>query len=356
MKRITFIIGGMTRGGAERVISNLANEYSSKGCKLDIILLLNNKIEYDLNSNIDLFDLSKNRKYRMLNIFHWIRGIRKYITSNSPDIIISFVARINILALLSSIGLSKKIIISERNDPNKDGRSFIVKILTKILYPMANAIVFQTQKAKKCFSEKIQKKGIIISNPILISQEASNIKSKKIVNVGRLSKQKNQRMLIDAFIEAVGQDEKYQLFIYGEGELRSYLEEYIIYNGMQDRIFLPGNIKDIHQEISDAEIFVLSSDYEGLSNALLEAMCMGITCISTKCAGAEEYIIDGENGILIDINNKQQLIDKIKFLIKNPETSKAIAKQGMKCKEVCSSKVVFEKWDKLIEELVNDYE
>ena len=210
-------------------------------------------------------------------------------------------------------------------------------------------MVFQTERVKKQFNNRIQENSIVIPNPISVPCVLNEKKEKRIVSAGRLTKQKNQEMLINAFSKAVKKHPEYKLYIYGEGELRDKLSDKISELGNDDKIFLPGNILDLHKEISDSEIFVLSSDYEGLSNALLEAMMMGFACISTNCAGADEYIKTGENGIVVPVGNEDELEKAILFMMENDEkrTNMGLAAKES-AKKFCSENVL-EIWHSIID-------
>lgn len=348
-KKIIFIIGSMRRGGAERVISILANEYSDNGWEVQIITLLDNSNDYILRDSINVINITDAKKSRIQQLPIWLIELRKQFKKFNPDVIVSFIARINILTLIAALGLNKKIIISERSDPTADGRGVFVKLATYFLYPYANNIIFQTKWAKSCFPTKISRKGHIIQNPINITTKATDIRGKKIVAVGRLLPEKNHHLLIDAFSEIIASYPEYKLFIYGDGLLKDELNERITSLKLQDKVFLPGNVLDIHEKISDAEIFVLSSNYEGLSNALLEAMMMGIPCISTKCAGSTEVIDDKHNGLLVDIGNKYQLVQAVKYLLDDKNRAKEIGLRGMDSVTNFKSVNIIRAWKKCIE-------
>ncbi len=350
MGKITFVIGGMSRGGAERVISILANHYAESEWQVDIVLLLLNKVEYELANKIRLIDMTRKTQNKISGAPHWVLSFRKYVKENNPDIIVSFVARINVVVLLATLGMNKKIIISERNDPSMDGRSRFLDFATKVLYKKAKKIIFQTRRAASHFAGGILNNSVIIPNPISVKCTAQENTKHKIVSVGRLAPQKNHKMLIDAFAEVTKKHPEYQLWIYGEGTSRSELEAKIQKLRLEDKVFLPGNISDIHQEISDAEMFVLSSDYEGLSNALLEAMMMGIPCISTTCAGSDEYIKDSYNGLLVPIGNAGKMEAAIKRLIEDDDFRRRIGEVGKKSVEQCDSQIVMKKWCETIED------
>lgn len=347
-KRITFLIGSMGRGGAERVISVLANSYARKGWKVDILLLLDGKVDYVLDSNVNIVKIYNENISRIMQLPKWIINIRKYVRENNPDRIVSFIARINIITIISCIGLKKNIIVSERNDPINDGRSMLVKILTNLLYPLINYVVFQTKFAQDCFSERVKKKSVIIANPITVSVKTTQNKEKKIVAVGRLIEQKNHMLLINAFKNVYSKYPEYKLYIYGEGRLRTDLEQHIKNINMQENILLPGNIINIHERIANAEIFVLSSNYEGLSNALLEAMTIGLPCISTNCSGVDEIIKNEFNGLLVPKGNEELLTQAIISLIEDSELRERISSNAFEFSKQFDNKIIFEKWKEII--------
>lgn len=327
-KRIAFVIGGMGCGGAERVISVLANSYADSGWQVDILRLLNRQCAYKLRDNIRLIDFCNENKPRLLYLPVWIYKIRKYIKKTKPDKIVSFIARINLITLIAGLGLSRDIIISERNNPKKGGRSFIVKLATYLLYPLAKKIIFQTKAAQDCFPAHIRKKSVIIPNPVKVQVYAAEKRSKKIVCAGRLTREKNHKMLIRAFARLRAEQPDYKLYIYGEGPERANLEAQIKALGLEGNAFLPGIVSNLHEQIADAEIFVLSSYHEGMSNALVEAMMMGLPCISTGYDGADELIRHGRNGFLVRPDDDEQLSRLLNILIKDKEKALHMGRQG----------------------------
>lgn len=195
MKKFSFFIGSMGKGGAERVISILANYYVTLGYEVDVIVLLANKVEYKLDKKVNIIDFSSN-KNRTIATLYWLRKIRNYVKKEKPYKIISFVGRINLLVLCACLGLNVEIYCSERNDPLHDGRNKLLVKLIELFYLTKNCkkIIFQTKYIQNCFSKYIKDKSIIIYNPIEV-----NINRKqpvnKIVTAGRLVEQKNQILL-----------------------------------------------------------------------------------------------------------------------------------------------------------------
>ncbi len=348
MKKVFFILGSMRRGGAERVVSILADHYAAKGWDVSVFMLLNGECGYPLNPSVKLIDLSGSGS-RIGRVPVWIWGLRKHMRIEKPNVVLSFVARINILVLLAAKGLRQRVIVSERNDPVKDGRSGLVRLAVNLLYPEASGIVFQTERAKRYFKKQIADKGIIIGNPIRVSEYAAEKKENKIVSAGRLMTQKNYRMLINAFAKVHMDFPDCKLFIYGEGNLRGELEQQIENCGLTEYVVLPGNVPDVHAHIADAKLFVLSSHYEGLSNALLEAMTMGLPVISTDCAGSDEVIRNGENGLLVPVGDEDAMTAAIKKLLCDGELRRRLSSNAAESAKKFNADEILEKWSKALE-------
>lgn len=347
-RRIAFVLGSMGRGGAERVVSLLANEFATQGWAVHILTLLDDRVDYELHDGVKVIPLCGGGRSRVQQLPHWIYRVRQHVRSTKPEVVVSFVARVNIVTLVACFGLRQRVIISERNDPAGDGRSLIVKFVTRLLYPMANCVVFQTRWAQSCFPKRIQRLSAIIPNPIRVHVESCRVDSKKIVSVGRLVEQKNHKLLIDAFSAVHERYPEYRLYIYGEGHLRQELEMQIRALGLSGTVFLPGVVPDVHSRIADAEMFVLSSDYEGLSNALLEAMMIGLPCISTDCAGSNEIIIHGENGLLVPVGDRVALAKAMITLIENPVLRLKVGDKSRDTVRRFNADEVLQEWNRVL--------
>ncbi len=349
MKKVVFITGAMGRGGAERVISILGNYYASLGWNVSILMLLHSNIDYALDKKIQVIDLSDDAKRAVTRIPALIKNVRKYIKNNKPDVVVSFMGAIALISGLACKGLKVKHITSERNDPSEENVNPIFQKIRNNIYATCSACVLQTKRVYQYFPKKVQKNSVIIPNPVSVERYAKDEKAHKIVTAGRLEPQKNQQMLIEAFAEINKKHPEYFLEIFGEGKLKEALQQKICELNLSDKVFLKGNVLNIHEQIADAEIFVLPSNFEGLSNALLEAMMMGLACISTNCAGSDEAITDGENGILINTGDTKGLINAMKLLISNKGLSKKIAENAKKTAKNYYVDNVVEQWRKVIE-------
>ena len=199
---ISFFIGDMVSGGAERVIQLLANDFVDSGWKVDIVLLLSNKVDYEqfpLSKEISIIDLSGSETSYHKNAFRWLTSIRKLVKQTKPDCIVSFIGRINALVLTSILGLNIPILVSERNDPRHDGRSKAMLQYCNLIYKKASAIVFQTQYEQQCFSKSLLGKSYVIPNPVSVSLADEVTENPlEISTAGRLVPQKNHAMLIEA--------------------------------------------------------------------------------------------------------------------------------------------------------------
>lgn len=346
--KISFFIGGMFGGGAERVISILANHYAEKGWNVEIVMLLYSKVEYKLHSSIKIVNMAAGEESYFKKLPIWIKKIRKYLKTEKPNRVVSFIGRINMVVLTASIGMKIPVIISERNDPKQDGRGKLLLNYCNLIYRKASAIVFQTTYEQSCFSKSL-KRTYIIPNPVSVNVDPKPCERREIVTAGRLIEQKNQKLLIEAFAVI---REKYPdtvLKIYGDGRLKNDLQNLIDKLGLHDVAELCGNVSDLHERISGAVAFVLTSEYEGLSNALVEAMMLGIPCITTDYPGAEELIKDKENGIIVPRDNVSALVDALDDILSSIERQLMYSDAALNSSIKFRKETVIKQWEKVIE-------
>ena len=325
--KVLFVTGSMGRGGAERVISIISNEFVKAGWDVSIMQLLYSNCDYPLSDEIRVVDVSNPQKNQTLDTPRLIRAVRREIRDYKPDAVVSFMMTINIVTAFACKGLNVRFIPSERNDPSK-GRSALRAKLAEYAYASSYRTVMQTERAKRCFSKRIQNKSVIIPNPVTVQMIAEGSDPNRIVSVGRLTGQKNHAMLIDAFKSVSEEFPNLTLDIYGEGPKRKELQGKIDGLGLTARITLRGNVLNVHEKIKDAGVFVLSSDFEGTSNALLEAMLMGLPCISTNCAGSDEAIENGKSGLLVPVGDTEALTDALHFMLTERQSAAEMAKRA----------------------------
>ncbi len=354
--KVFFYITSIERGGgAERVICNLANQFSLAGNECTMITSHPEEVEYALEPVIRRVNLAPFRTpgfiRRNRELFS---GLKKLVREEKPEVLISFMAEPNFRAVPACFGTDTKTIISVRNDPSREYPTLFHRILAKTLFKRADFAVFQTTDAKNWFPAKLRKKSEVIFNPIdeKFLNEPLSERGMDIVATGRLEPQKNHRLLIDAFTEIADKTEC-NLVIYGEGSLREELQSRIDENGMHDRILLPGRTTDVISSIRNAAVYVLSSDYEGMPNALMEAMALGIPCISTDCpcGGPGELIDNGKNGLLVETGNVSALSKAMLGILENSDKA---AEMGRQAKTDCgkyTSSEIFKKWLGVVEKV-----
>ena len=355
MKRHIFFIGTLCNGGAERVVSILAGHMAKQGMNVEILTYYDRPVSYEPDSGVKLtaVETMTGSGNKLKNLF----AIRKYFKQNAR-VVISFLAPFNIMALTANMGNGVPIIVADRNDPTKVPSGIVVRKIRDFLYRFATGVVVQTQKNKAYFSQAVQKKSEVIYNPIDLKAYAKAAlkaeKEKKIVTAGRLMPQKNQQMMIRAFTCVYQKYPEYKLVIYGEGSGREELEQLIKELGMEGKVLLPGNVSDIHEQMKNAEMFVLSSDYEGMPNALIEAMCLGLPCISTKVSGATDLIEHHENGLLTAVDSGEQLEKAMLELIENKELAEKLAVNAAKLNGELEVSKIMQQWTDFIKELTQE--
>ncbi len=361
MRKILLLIPALNAGGAERVMVNLANQWI-KSSNVTILVFNNGKCFYDLNKKILI---------KSLNLMPRKRGLRrklslplieikrfnkviKEIKSENYNFVLSFTYTMNLMASISSLLLkNKKIIISERNDPY--GYKIWLRWLINRLYRKNHTIICQNKMVQKYFfDKKFTNRIIVLPNPVSFNDipiERPNITRKEIVTVGRLVHQKNQKLLIDAFHLIKHEFKDYNLLIYGAGPLENYIKEYITHKKLENRVFLMGIYRKVMFEVNKSEIFVLSSDFEGFPNALIEAMGTGMPVISTdfRTGIARKLISNDDNGYIVDVNNILELANAIRKLLNRKSDFNKIGENNKKIALQYSSEVIAEQWlDKVI--------
>lgn len=348
MKRILFIINAIGNGGAQRVVQLLAG---SLNCEEYIVkVLCVNKIqkEYEhIGFEVDYL----NRAGRPLSKMQRIKAIRKYLKSSDSDVVIAFEYFINMDVIIASRGLGMKVIVSERNDPAQQKDRKLVNFLRDYLYRKADVLVCQTPDAKAYFSKKVQEHAVIIPNPVKVGlPEWQGKKSKQIINFCRLEKQKNLPMLINAFGQLYAEDNSLQLLIYGDGKERENLQKFIDEKNLGHAVLLNPAANNIHEIAASCRMFVSSSDYEGLSNSMLEAMAMGmpVICTDCPCGGARMVIKNGENGLLVPVGNISALVSAMQKILSDNDFANTIADNAKTIRDVLSQNKIAEMWYELL--------
>ena len=358
--KIAFIMPSMAMGGAERVISILSKGLVEKGHSVCIGMfnVAPQTSAYALDERVELENIQSCRFTTPTQIKNSLGNLEAYFKKKTPDVVISF---INVTCAQVSVVCKKlgiPIIFSERNDPRRLLNSIKSKIFQHLLIWNVRDMVFQTEGAKQIYPKRIAKRSQVILNPVDTSgfpPYYEGERKKEIVSVGRLEPQKRQDVLIRAFAMVAEKDPELVLKIYGQGTQEAALRELIRQLRLEDRVLLMGTRSNIFELINDAAAFVMSSDFEGLPNALIEAMAMGLPCVSTRCSpgGAEELIQDGVNGYLVPCGDPQQLAQAIIRLFDNYENALEMGKKACAVRQRVEKQTIIDSWERYIYGVVN---
>lgn len=311
--KIAFYISSLSGGGAEKVLTILANRLADEGNDVHVISLEKRKQFYVLNKNVSLHKIVNKDKKKISEVTDDFKFIHKCTKEIKADISISFLSRCNIILLLTNLFNKERIIVCDRNNPLMEHSLKIFK-LSNLLYRRANMIIVQTEKIKSFYNKRLQKKIKVQENPLDCESLYNQIRGKNIekentvISIGRLEKQKDFITLIKAYSRIMDKFPAWKLKIFGVGEMKEQLQLYIERVGAKNKILLCGHTHVPFYELKKSKIFVLSTHYEGFPNVLCEAMEAGLICISSNCiSGPSELIENGENGWLFEIGDNKTL-------------------------------------------------
>jgi GalNAc-alpha-(1->4)-GalNAc-alpha-(1->3)-diNAcBac-PP-undecaprenol alpha-1,4-N-acetyl-D-galactosaminyltransferase len=358
------VIGDMTFGGAERVTAYLADYFVDAGINVSICSTKVGKVAYAFRPQINHVTVVRhfNNKTAIGRLFHLSSVLREHIKREKPDVVLAMMGYNGSATLLAAVGLKVKVFVSERIDPaSTTGRTrFEKKFMSFLFTHLSHGVIFQTEQAKDYYPEKLRKKSAVIVNPLNVKALPDPISSLYpepiVVSVGRLAAQKNQGLLIDAFSDVVRQIPAARLIIYGEGNMRQALQKQIADLNLTGHVFLPSNVSDIFERLKQARLFVLSSDFEGMPNALIEAMAMGLPVISTDVGGggAKALIEHGVNGYLVKVNDQQQLSEAIIHLLTDDDLSFSMGQKAKAVREMLDVPIICAQWLRFMEGRLNE--
>lgn len=351
--KILFTIGSLDSGGAEKVVTTLANNFCENGHNVAILMISENekKSFYSLNKSLDLIPLlNKQQKY---SINTKINEIKKEIEKFDPDVVIAFLNYVIVYTYfaLKRCSNRKKIsfIVSERNNPKVVPSSLGYRMLRNHIFKKADGCVFQTQDSKNYF--KRIKKSAIIPNPVFLNNVSPRTEiSDDVLMVGSDKKEKNRSMAFKAFAIYKNTNPNSKLIVVGEDSNKEE-KDLIKRLNIENCVIFVGKQKDWHEKYIDSKMFVLSSDFEGMPNALLEACALQIPCVSTNCpsGGPKEILENGKRGILVPVNNHVEMAKQMNIISKNIELSDYYSKINADLKSLYDERKIAKRWLEFIE-------
>ena len=394
-KHIAMYIGSLQKGGAERVMCNLADYFFEEGYKVTLVTTYLAAEEHDVRhaawkrvpAGADgaelVMDMDENpawvdpkggedggiervfsallkseQKDRITNFRLRHSKLRQVWKKIDPDLILSFSGKNNIMALSTATRDGYKVVVSCRADPDIEYGSKSMRAAMLATFGRAAGIVVQSNGARDRFPSFIQKKCTILPNsinPSFMRKRYIGEREKSIVMVARLHSNKNHAMVMEAFKEATENDHKdFKLIFYGDGPERAKLQRLSVSLGVEDRVIFKGNVTHVAEHIEKSMIFILASDHEGMPNSLIESMSLGLACISTDCpcGGPRDLIRNGENGILVPVGDKKAIAEAIKRLIEDDSYRELLGNNATKLQERLSPDVVNGMWKEYFERVM----
>ncbi len=347
-KEVLFINHCLTGGGSEKAMTLIANYFVKQGINTSMVLLNKQKRTYMVDERIHIIEC-----YCPIQGNKWIwhlkriKTIRDVLKKSKAKIVITFMWDINMNVILANWGLKKKIIASERCDPRHETRK-LIKFAMNFILPFADFSVFQTEQVRNYYPKRVQKKSCVIPNALADDLPPPNRSTieKTIVAIGRMTEQKNFEMLINVFSDFLRKFSEYYLIIYGDGPLRTKLQKQAQDLGIENKVFFPGYVSNINYRIKNASMYINSSNYEGISNAMLEAMAMGVPSVCTDCpvGGASMTISNEINGLLVPVNNANALLDAMCKIASSSKLSKKLSMASIQIRKTLNINAIGNDW------------
>lgn len=344
--RVVFVIGGLGFGGQERALSTLANLLADRGNYVTIVCLFLTPVAFPLRETIEIIwpDIERRKIGKIHYALHIVGYLRRAIARIDAEVVVSFGDWYNSFTMISLLGLSRKVVVSNRMGPELQ-LGPLLDTANVVLYRFANKAVVQTERAKKIFEKRYSCECIsVVPNAVQMYSGPRVFRREKIIiSVGRLGREKGHAVLLRAFSKLDVLN--WRLVLVGDGPERKRLENLANQLGLHERVEFLGSREDIWGELAKAEIFVLPSFYEGFPNALIEAMSVPLCCIASDCvAGPREIIKHGESGFLFQPGNGIELATILQRIINDDALRASVAKRGLIVRERYAPEHIVGKW------------
>lgn len=339
-------------GGAQKILTFVANQLSALGEDVTILSYASKKPNFDIAKNVNYIS---GEDYKYKGVFKHIAKISTIndaIKKSNPSIIIAFAPIPAILSIFATIGNKTPVVFCERGDPSRF-KSLVYRIK---FYPLrfSNWHVFQTENAKALYSKRVQKNSSVIPNPITFEFKKAplfNERNNEIAFVGRFDiVQKRQDLMLLAFSELIKYYPNIKLVFYGEGDDMESIKKLASSLDLNEKVAFAGKVNNIEEKIRFSRMFVLTSDFEGIPNALIEAMSVGLPCVSTDCSpgGARLLIKNKINGLLVPPNDCESLVSAMRYMLDNPTKSQRMGECAQNIYKDYSSDKIAGLWKNMI--------
>lgn len=353
-----FVIHALGYGGAGKMIVYLANHFSKIGYDVVVYVEEQEGKHYDMEPGVQIYQETEFFNNYYTRHFRQIFQLRRRVKEIKPDMVISFQTNQNALSVLATRGRHIPVIVSERGDPYQYN-DIVAKLKTWVINK-AEGGVFQTHKAMQYYGKELQKRSIVIYNPntvIGIKRPEWAWRSNEIAFVGRFDiHQKRQDLAVEAFKLVAEKIPEVKLVFYGAGQEQEIIKALVNKMNLTDRVVYKGLVKDIPNAIKNSKVFLMTSDFEGLPNALIEAMACGLPCVSTDCTpgGARELIKDGVNGLIVPCGDAAAIAESVVYLLNNPQRADEIGQEAQKIVDKLEPSNIYSQWEKYVKLIYQD--
>lgn len=363
-KTVCFVTSSLQGGGAQRVLVNIANRFARDGWKTHLICFVaqNNPPIYSVDTEIQLHYLPRGYTIKDRILPKCVMMLQALVEEISPDILIPFLMPATAYTFVVARNLKIKIIVSERNDPTRTPADPYWRKQRDHIITHADGCVFQTQSAREYFGADAPLKYAIIRNPVDLSGARNDVvkaceRTQRVICVGKYEPQKNLEFLLDVFAEFLKTHPDYTLEVYGNDyhHRRLSLQQKAIALGIDDKVCLNDARSDIFDVIYDARMCVLPSKYEGMPNALIESVSLGVPSIASDCPayGGRQVITSGENGYLVAVDDKEAFVDKMRCIADQDELADRFTEEGRKVSKKFDIDEVYALWKQFVLDVLN---
>jgi glycosyltransferase involved in cell wall biosynthesis len=353
----------MECGGAERVMARMMNYWAARGHRVDLLTLAAGEPFYDLDPRIRHRGLGLTGKSASAveGVRHNLRrvaALRGAVRELQPDVVVSFMDRMNVLTLLATHRLGIPVVVSERTDAPSHNLGSAWNSLRRLVYRYADALVFPSASARTRAVSLRAPTVRVIPNPIVLSGNGAQRNpggegSKSVVGMGRFTEEKGFDLLIEAFSRVANRHPNWSLCVFGDGPLRDTLSAEAARAGLNNRVFFPGTVSDPFRVFRQADLFVLPSRFEGFPNALCEAMACGLPVVSFDCrSGPAEIVRDGIDGLLVRAGDVKGLASAMDRLMGDPAERSRLANRAPDVTQRFRLDNVMGMWESLLTEIV----
>lgn len=354
--KILILISEIKYSGAAKISSWLANKLCGQAYDISFLTFIDGKDRQYLDSKISRISICKGVTNKYFRTIKAIYEVHKILRREKYDLLISFLPLEGLISVLGALFTNTKVIVSERSDPYHE-KSFIANI-SRFMFQFADGAVFQSDGAKEYYPLKLQNRSAIIANPIAkTTAQIVPYKEREdlIVSSSRLEiKQKRQDVLLKAFEIVSHICPNTVLKLIGDGPDEDNLKKLATSLGISDKVKFVGRSDSVIRDISNAKLYVFSSDFEGMPNSVLEALSIGLPVVTTDYSpgGAKELIQNKHRGYVVPTGDYEYLAEKIIYLLENNTEGKIMAENALTISEELSEDAIIDSWKSYIQKIV----